>query len=61
MLSRETTGYTLAAAGLGCAVAAAAIQGGWVAGLSAAGAGLTSLAAVFGYLSKTPAQPTVTK
>ena len=55
--TREAIGYILAAAGLGCAVAAASIQGGVVAGLSAAGAGLTSLAAVWGYVSKTPAAP----
>jgi len=61
MPAREIIGYTLALAGLGCAVTAAALQGGAVAAWGAAGAGLTSLAAVMGYSARTLAQPTVTK
>lgn len=55
MPSRELTAYITAAMGLGCAVAAAAIQGGIVPALSAAGAGLLSLAGFMGYSAKAPA------
>src|SRR5581483_269677 len=42
MPAREIIGYTLALAGLGCAVTAAALQGGAVAAWGAAGAGSTN-------------------
>ncbi len=54
MSFREAAGYGMALAGLGCAVVAAYLQGGGVAAWGAAGAGLTSLAAVWGYANKAP-------
>lgn len=52
MKTQTRVAWGLAAAGLACAVAAAALQGGWVAGLSAASAGLTSMAGLLGYINK---------
>jgi hypothetical protein len=48
-MHREALSYTLAAMALICAVTAAAFQGGVVAALGAASAGLSSMAAVMGY------------
>ncbi|MGE5510349.1 MAG: hypothetical protein ACM31O_03745 [Bacteroidota bacterium] len=52
---RELIGWGLAMAGLVCGVAAAAVQGGWFAALSAASGGLTSMSMTWGFLSRQPA------
>lgn len=57
--TRELIGYAVALMAVICAAAAALIQGGVVAALSAASAGLASMASVWGYANR-PA-PTVTK
>jgi len=44
--------WALASAGACCGVAAAAYQGGWFGGLTAASAALTSLASVLGWTGK---------
>ncbi len=51
--ARELIGYGIALAAVICAVAAALIQGGVVAALSAASAGLASMASVWGYSGRT--------
>ncbi len=54
-MTREMIGWTLAGLGGVCGIAAAALQGGLVAALSAASGVLTVSAGVFGYVSKPPA------
>jgi hypothetical protein len=48
-------GWGLAMAGLICGVLAAYVQGGKFAALSAASAGFTSMAGIWGYTSRPPA------
>ena len=54
--TREIIGWTLAVAGLGCGILAAYVKGGTFEALTAASAGFTSMAAVWGYANKAPAK-----
>jgi hypothetical protein len=47
--------WAFAFASAGCGIGAAALKGGWFAGLTAAAPALATLAGVLGYTGKTPA------